>query len=217
MAGWITDPITITVLLSIAGMAMVLELFSPRIGLPGLVGMAALILFFYGHFAAGLAGTGTILLFIAGIVLIFLEFFLPGAVAGTAGIAALVGSLFWAGENTFQMAISIIIALFFSIVLFILLIKVFHQKMVLFNRMVLMEAARKEDGYVTNVNRTELLGQEGRALTVLRPSGTGVFNKERITVVTEGSYIPQDCPIKVIKVEGARIVVREVEDKLSKK
>ncbi|WP_053367184.1 NfeD family protein [Bacillus sp. FJAT-27245] len=210
MTAFITDPIVVTVLLCIAGMAMVLELFSPRIGLPGLVGLSALLLFFYGHFMAGLAGFGTLALFIAGIILIFLEFFLPGAVAGTLGIAALVGSLFMAGENTFQMGVSLLISLTFSIVLFFLLIKVFHKKMTLFNSMVLFDTARKEDGYVSNVNRTDLMGREGIAQTVLRPAGTAIFGSERVDVVTEGSFIGQNARVKVIEVEGPRVVVREI-------
>ncbi|WP_052342834.1 NfeD family protein [Bacillus sp. EB01] len=209
MAEFITDPVVVTILLTIAGMAMVMELFSPRFGLPGLVGLSALLLFFYGHFIAGLAGFGTLALFIAGIVLIFLEFFLPGAIAGTLGIAALVGSLFLAGENTFQMGVSLVISIFFSIVFFILLVKVFHKKMALFNSMVLFDTARKEDGYVSNINRTDLLGSEGTALTVLRPSGTAVFNNERVDVVTEGSFIAKGATVKVIEVEGPRVVVRE--------
>ncbi|ALC89893.1 nodulation efficiency protein NfeD [Bacillus sp. FJAT-18017] len=209
MAEFITDPVVVTILLTIAGMAMVMELFSPRFGLPGLVGLTALLLFFYGHFIAGLAGFGTLALFIAGIVLIFLEFFLPGAIAGTLGIAALVGSLFLAGENTFQMGVSLVISIFFSIVFFILLVKVFHKKMALFNSMVLFDTARKEDGYVSNINRTDLLGSEGTALTVLRPSGTAVFNNERVDVVTEGSFIAKGATVKVIEVEGPRVVVRE--------
>ncbi|OCA91155.1 nodulation efficiency protein NfeD [Bacillus sp. FJAT-27225] len=209
MAEFITDPIVVTILLTIAGMAMVLELFSPRIGLPGLIGLSALLLFFYGHFLAGLAGFGTLALFIAGLILIFLEFFLPGAVAGTLGVAALIGSLFLAGESTLQMGISLVISIFFSIVFFIMLVKVFHKKMALFNSMVLFDTARKEDGYVTNVNRTDLLGSEGTALTVLRPSGTAVINNERVDVVTEGSFIPKGATVKVIEVEGPRVVVRE--------
>ncbi|WP_316571977.1 NfeD family protein [Neobacillus sp. YIM B06451] len=210
MTEFITDPIVVTVLLCIAGMAMVLELFSPRIGLPGLVGLSALLLFFYGHFMAGLAGFGTLALFIAGIILIFLEFFLPGAVAGTLGIAALVGSLFMAGENTFQMGVSLLISLLFSIVLFILLIKVFHKKMTIFNSMVLFDTARKEDGYVSNENRNDLMGREGVAQTVLRPAGTAIFGNERVDVVTEGSFIAKNARIKVIEVEGPRVVVREI-------
>ncbi|WP_059171181.1 nodulation protein NfeD [Bacillus sp. FJAT-27445] len=210
MAEFITDPIVVTILLSIAGMAFVLELFSPRIGLPGLVGLSALLLFFYGHFMAGLAGFGTLALFVVGIVLIFMEFFLPGAVAGTLGIAALVGSLFLAGGNTFQMGVSLLISILFSIVLFILLIKVFHKKMTLFNSMVLFDSARKEDGYVSNENRTDLMGKEGIAQTVLRPSGTAIINNERVDVVTEGSFISQNARVKVIEVEGPRVVVREI-------
>ncbi|WP_409270703.1 NfeD family protein [Neobacillus sp. SCS-31] len=210
MTEFITDPIVVTVLLCIAGMAMVLELFSPRIGLPGLVGLSALLLFFYGHFMAGLAGFGTLALFIAGIILIFLEFFLPGAVAGTLGIAALVGSLFMAGENTFQMGVSLLISLLFSVVLFILLIKVFHKKMTIFNSMVLFDTARKEDGYVSNENRNDLMGREGVAQTVLRPAGTAIFGNERVDVVTEGSFIAKNARIKVIEVEGPRVVVREI-------
>ncbi|RDU35423.1 nodulation efficiency protein NfeD [Neobacillus piezotolerans] len=210
MTEFLTDPIVVTVLLCIAGMAMVLELFSPRIGLPGLIGLSALLLFFYGHFMAGLAGFGTLALFILGIILIFLEFFLPGAVAGTLGIAALVGSLFMAGESTFQIGVSLLISMAFSIVLFILLIKVFHKKMALFNSMVLFDSARKEDGYVSNENRTDLIGKEGVAQTVLRPAGTAIFGSERVDVVTEGSFIGQNARVKVIEVEGPRVVVREI-------
>jgi membrane-bound serine protease (ClpP class) len=91
-----------------------------------------------------------------------------------------------------------------------IMVKVLRKKIVLFNRMILFDSAKKEDGYVSNVNRTDLLGKEGIALTVLRPSGTAVFNNERIDVVSEGGFIDQNAKITVIKVEGVRIVVRQV-------
>jgi membrane-bound serine protease (ClpP class) len=37
-----------------------------------------------------------------------------------------------------------------------------------------------------------------------------MINGERIDVVSEGGFIGQNAKVKVIKVEGARIVVREV-------
>jgi membrane-bound ClpP family serine protease len=212
MIEFLTNPIVVTVLLSIAGIGIVMELFSPKFGVPGSIGMAALLLFFYGHVQAGFAGMGTIILFVAGIILIFLELFLPGAIAGTLGLAALIFSLFLAGENTMQMGVSIIIALLLSISVFFLAIKVFNKKLILFNKMVLSDSARKEDGYVSNPNRTDLLGSEGIALTILRPAGTAIFNGERVDVVSEGGFIDQNAKIKVLKVEGARIVVREVKE-----
>jgi membrane-bound ClpP family serine protease len=210
MIAFLTDPIVVTVLLTIAGVGIVLELFSQRFGIAGFIGVAALLLFFYGHFQAGLAGYGTLTLFVAGILLIFLEFFLPGAVSGTLGVAALILSLFLAGEDALQIGVSILIALFVSISVFFIMIKVLNKKLVLFNKMVLFETARKEDGYVSNVNRIDLLGMEGKALTILRPAGTVIINNERIDVVSEGGFIEQHAKVTVIKVEGARIVVREV-------
>jgi membrane-bound ClpP family serine protease len=210
MIEFLTDPIVVTLLLTIAGVAIVYELFSSRFGISGFIGLFALLLFFYGHFQAGLAGFGTILLFAVGIMLIFLEFFLPGAISGTLGLAALIASLFLAGENPLNMGISIFISICFSVAVLLIMIKVLGKKLVLFNRMILFDSAKKEDGYVSNVNRTDLLGKEGTALTVLRPSGTAVFNNERIDVVTEGDYIDQFAKVTVIKVEGVRIVVRKV-------
>lgn len=210
MVDFLTNPVVVTVLLTIAGVGIVLELFSAKFGVAGFIGILALIIFFYGHFQAGLAGYGTLLLFIAGILLIFLEFFLPGAISGSLGVAALILSLFLAGENALQIGVSILIAITISIFVFFMMIKQFGKRMVLFNKMVLSDSARKEDGYVSNINRIDLLGKEGNALTILRPAGTIIINNERIDVVSEGGFIEQNALVKVIKVEGARIVVREV-------
>jgi membrane-bound ClpP family serine protease len=210
MVEFLTDPIVITILLTIAGGAIVLELFSSRMGVAGFIGLFALLLFFYGHFQAGLAGIGTIMLFAVGILLIFLEFFLPGAISGTIGMAALIASLFLASEHPFTMGISIFISLLISIIVLYVMSKVLKKKIVLFNRMILFDTAGNEEGYVSNVNRIDLLGKDGVSLTVLRPSGTAVFNNERLDVVSEGGFIEKDRKIKVIKVEGVRIVVREL-------
>jgi len=211
MIEFLTNPVVVTVLLTIAGVGIVLELFTVKFGIAGLIGIFALILFFYGHFQAGFAGVGTLFLFVAGILLIFLEFFLPGAIAGTLGFAALLLSLFLAGPDALQMGVSILIAIAVSIFIFFLMIRTFGKKLVLFNKMVLSESARKEDGYVSNVTRSDLLGMEGHALTILRPAGTIVINNERVDAVTEGGFIEKNAKVKVIKVEGARIVVREVQ------
>ncbi len=55
-----------------------------------------------------------------------------------------------------------------------------------------------------------LVGQSGRALTPLRPSGTALINGQKVDVVAESSFVPQDTPIVVILQEGMRIVVRKI-------
>jgi membrane-bound serine protease (ClpP class) len=59
-----------------------------------------------------------------------------------------------------------------------------------------------------NAERPELLNETGTALTPLRPSGTAVINGRRVDVVTEGAMIDRNTPIKVVAIEGMRVVVR---------
>lgn len=206
----ITNPVVVPILLSIASLGLVLELYSPGFGLPGGMGISALLLFFYGHYAAGLAGYESMILFILGVILIVAEFFLPGGIAGLLGVVAVIGSILMAGGNVVHMAISIIIALFLASVSIIIMVKVFGKRMNIFKRLILTDSTSTESGYVSNVNRLELIGREGITVTALRPSGTVNVDDERLDVVAEGGFIEKDIAVKVVKVEGSRIVVREI-------
>jgi len=212
VARFITNPIVIPILLTIGSLGLVLELYSPGFGLPGFMGLGALLLFFYGHLVAGLAGYETIILFLIGIGLIIAEFFLPGGIAGLLGLGAILGSLFLAADDVVHMGISLLIAIGLSILVSIILIKVFGKKMSIFKKIILTDATKTEEGYVSNKSRLELIGLEGYALTALRPSGTVVIEDERIDVVSEGAFILKDARVRVVKAEGSRIVVREVQN-----
>lgn len=50
-------------------------------------------------------------------------------------------------------------------------------------------------------------GVEGRALTFLRPAGTGVFGDKRVSVLTDGEFLDKDCSIRIIRIEGNRVFV----------
>jgi membrane-bound serine protease (ClpP class) len=213
IARFITHPVVIPILLSIGSLGLILELYSPGFGLPGFMGLSALLLFFYGHLVAGLAGYETLILFVIGIGLIIAEFFLPGGIAGILGLAAILGSLFLASDNVVHMGISLLIALSISILASILMVKVFGKKMKIFRKIILTDATKTEEGYVSNKSRLELIGLEGYCLTPLRPSGTVVIEDERIDVVSEGGFILKDARVRVVKAEGSRIVVREILDK----
>ena len=65
-------------------------------------------------------------------------------------------------------------------------------------------------GYQGPRDFQHLLGKEGTTLTPLRPAGTAMIDGERYDVVSDGGYMDPNKPIKVIKVEGTRVVVREI-------
>jgi membrane-bound serine protease (ClpP class) len=47
---------------------------------------------------------------------------------------------------------------------------------------------------------------------MLRPAGTAEFGSERLDVVTSGDLVPKGARIRVVRVEGGRVVVERVED-----
>ena len=59
--------------------------------------------------------------------------------------------------------------------------------------------------------RKDLLGKQGITRSVLRPTGIVEFDDERVHVVTEGEFIDADQAVKVIAVEGHRIVVKQID------
>ena len=213
VARFITNPVVVPILLSIAGLGLVVELYSPGFGVPGAMGISSLLLFFYGHLVAGLAGYESLILFGVGIGLIVLEFFIPGGIAGILGAVAIVGSIIMAGGNPIAMGISVLIALAIATAGTVIMIKFFGKKLHLLNKVVLMDVTDTASGYVSNVNRVELVGRIATAATVLRPSGAAELDGEKIDVVSEGSYIDKGKSVIIVKVEGSRVVVRESEEK----
>ncbi|MFD1736601.1 nodulation protein NfeD [Bacillus salitolerans] len=212
IARLITHPVVVPILLSLGSLGLVLELYSPGFGIPGLVGLSSLVLFFYGHLVAGLAGMEAVLLFIVGLILLVIELFVPGGILGIIGLAAILVSIFLSTKSFELAAISILVAVVICILATVLLIKVFGKSIKIFDRIILKDATRTDQGYVSNVNRLELIGQEGITLTALRPVGTALIDDEHLDVVSEGVYIEANKQIKIVKIEGSRTVVREIKN-----
>lgn len=116
IARFVTNPVVVPILLSLGSLGLVLELYTPGFGLAGSIGALSLMLFFYGHMIAGLAGWEAIILFGVGLVLIILELFLPGGIMGILGVAAMLTGLILAGGSLSGILIAIAIAIVVTII-----------------------------------------------------------------------------------------------------
>ena len=67
------------------------------------------------------------------------------------------------------------------------------------------------DTYVIDGDKVAQLRQEGHAESPLRPAGYAIINGRQVDVVTEGNMIEKGEKLKVVKVEGSRVVVRELD------
>lgn len=210
VARFLTNPVVVPILLSLASLGLIVELYSPGFGVPGIMGLVSLILFFYGHIVAGLAGMEAVVLLILGIIMIAAEFFVPGGILGLLGAGAIIGSLFMSGYDLGHMSMSIGIAFLVALIAAVILFRQIGMDKGIFRHVILKDSTTTELGYVSSVNRLELIGLEGTTVTPLRPSGTALLDNERVDVVSDGGFIDANKQIKVVKVEGVRIVVREI-------
>lgn len=80
-------------------------------------------------------------------------------------------------------------------------------------RQIIRSEVVSDDGEASATDRDlrRLLGAEGVARSYLRPAGVAEIAGERIDVVTEGQMVPRGTRVRVIEVEGNRVVVRPVE------
>jgi len=209
---FVTNPIVSSLLLSLGFLGLIIEFWTLGWGIAGSVGIISLSLFFGGHIIVGLAGFETIILFALGLLLLLAEiFFIPGfGLAGIGGIAAILASIFLTFGNIIQATYSILIALGISVIGFFLLIKYIPSTRT-WRKFVLSTEQRKELGYTVGTKDLKrLTGKEGIAITPLRPSGIVEVNGKKLNALTRGEFVDSNTKIKIISVEGNKIVVEAV-------
>ena len=147
-----------------------------------------------------------ITLLILGAILLFLETLLPGMIAGIIGFLCLMAAVILGYRDFGYQTGSLILAgVLVGLVIGTWCWLKFFPESGLGKRFISQSSSGE-----LGVEKPELLNGTGVALTQLRPSGTASINGQRVDVVTEGGLIERGTAIKVVTVEGARIVVREV-------
>lgn len=231
----LNHPTVSGILLMIAMLGVYVELKAPGVGLPGLVAVVCFAIIFGSRFLVGMATWWEIAVFAIGIILLTLEIFvIPGfGIAGVLGILFILLSLFailvpnrpdelpwpkydfdnvqWQLLANGAWAFSLGFA-GFAVIAYLL--AKFLPKTGPFQGLVLTPA---DAGSQMQIDLTapperagELkVGDTGFAITKLRPAGQGRFDDAVVDVIAEGDFIEKDKKIKIIQIQGNRVVVRE--------
>jgi membrane-bound ClpP family serine protease len=143
-----------------------------------------------------------------GVLLLLVETIYPGfGISGITGVFLLFLGVFLAARTwTEALALILIILGLLGVALSFILRSA--KDGFISKKLILKNASLKESGFVGVADFSHLLDKEGKALTTLRPAGKADINGVTVDVVTEGEFISQGTPIRVVKVEGGRIVVR---------
>ena len=212
IAGWLSDPMVKSALIGIIFLAVMTEIKTAGTGVAALFGVVATALFFGTQWITGVATWVEVLLFLAGLILLAIEFFVPGfGFFGIAGLASILLSLFMTlggGIGALNIMATGTVA---AVVVFLILLR-YLPSSGLWNRLVLRNELKTEQGYTASDNLTQLVGAEGVVLTLLRPAGSVRIGEKVFDVVSEGRFVEPGARVKVLGVNGNRIVVRAIEE-----
>lgn len=213
IARFLTEPTVSSLLLTVGFLGLLYELASPGWGVAGSVGLVSLALFFGARLLTGLAGWEVVILFLVGVALLVLELVaFPGfGIAGIPGLVAVFASLYL----SFRDARSALYVVGGSVVMTALVGALAFRYFKVSRtgqRIVLRERLTSEQGYTAPADLQRWVGRTGRALTPLRPGGVIEVDGERLDASTEGEYLEPGTPVRVVRAEGLRIVVRRLEE-----
>jgi membrane-bound serine protease (ClpP class) len=219
---FLTHPLVSSLLTTIGILGIILELRTPGFGVPGALGVLSLGLFFWGHWLVRLAGWEEILLVAVGLVLLGVEIFVtPGfGLTGTLGLVALLGglglSLVGAGA-TWPVVLTalgqVVVSLLLAIVASLVVLR-FLPRLPFGRRLILETELDAREGFASAPEADLMwLGKRGTAASTLRPAGIATLEGDRVDVVSDGEFIEAGEPITVVKVDGNRIVVRQLAER----
>lgn len=200
------------------------ELQTPGIGFPLVAAIFGAVLYFAPLYLEGLAENWEILIFVAGVILLLIEIFaIPGfGVTGILGIIGIVVGLALSmvdnivfsfdgqGIPAFFKSLSVVIisatsSFFFSIYL--------SKKLLAstrFGELSLKTVQNISDGYIgVEMQPSFLIGKQGIAATILRPSGKVEIDNETYDAVALIGYIDKNENIEVVKYETGQLYVRK--------
>ena len=208
---FLINPAVLSALISIGIIGVYIELKTPGFGIGGVISIIAFSIFFFAQVFVGESGFLAPAIFFLGIVLLAIEIFvIPGfGITGILGILGIVAGIFMSFgiNNIAQATLVVFVSLIADIILIIILAR-FILKSKGFKNIVALETDTA--GYHSSVSYDNLLGCEGITDTFFRPSGNIIINDKKYDAITEGEFINKGVKIKVILVEGNKIVIKEI-------
>jgi membrane-bound serine protease (ClpP class) len=214
-------------LLFIGWFALMFELMSPGVGLPGFVAAVCFLLFFWSSVLHGTAGWLEILLFLTGVICILMEIFvIPGFGAfGIGGALLVVASIVLASQtfvlprNAYEWSqvpnsLLVVAASGAGIIAALACMRRVLTQAPVFRRVALetpdetqLEQIRYQESMV---HFEHLLGKRGVTTTPLLPSGKAQFGDEVVDVMSDGELIQVGTAIAVAEVHGNEVMVRKI-------
>ncbi|HLR03871.1 MAG TPA: NfeD family protein [Virgibacillus sp.] len=128
----------------------------------------------------------------------------------TLGLGSMITAVALAAPN-FNAGLYAVSGVLIGGVLSFFFLKVFKRRH-MWSKMTLLDRLTKEEGYSSLTTEFEnLLHKTGKTLNDMRPVGTVSIDNKQYSAVSNGQWIKKDTPIKVVHVDGTRVMVEKTD------
>lgn len=234
MVRWLNSPAVMAVLVMLALLGVYIEFNTPGVGLPGLAAVICFTIIIGSKYLVGLANWVEVALFVLGILLLLIEFFvLPGfGIAGFSGIICLLAGLFgmliknppdklpWPQDeiawSDFTWGVVGLSLGFVGFIVLAWLLSKYLPRIRFLSGLILVPTVPRQSGEIpvsltispesktVSVN----LGDAGEVISILRPTGKAKFGDAIVDVVAEAEFLDKGTKVKIIEIHGNRVVVK---------
>ncbi|MHC4943410.1 MAG: NfeD family protein [Planctomycetota bacterium] len=151
-----------------------------------------------------------------GLVFITLEVFFPSfGMLGTLAAASIIGGgvIAYMDESTGIFLGYLLFSFILIPCILLFALKIFPKTPVGRHFTLAGPSFDRKEAQATEKGIEDLLGKEGETMTPLHPTGIATIDNKRVDVVTRGEMLEKETIIRVVKVEGNRIVVERSDSK----
>lgn len=149
-----------------------------------------------------------ILFLIFGLLLIYLEFYVPGAIMGTAGGLLIVSGIFFA-VITYEHAWQVIAYILVAIISTIALIRYALWRIPRVKPESSIYSNAAQNGYKASTFDESMVGKTGIVLSDLKPGGYISIEGQQLQALSESGYIGQGEKVLVLRGEGESLIVKK--------
>jgi len=222
LASWINMISPLLLIVGIAG--IYIEFKTPGFGLPGIIGVVAFALYFFGGYIAGLSGLEWIGVFLLGLALVALELFVfPGTFAlGLAGAALMLVALVMAMVDVYpgmpslptfkmlQLPLRDLLIAFAGGAVAVWILSRWLPRTSLYGKLVSQTASGVTTVLELEQKQESRIGQVGVAVSSLRPGGKAQFGDEILDVISQGELIARGQRVRIVGHSGTEAVVEAI-------
>lgn len=145
------------------------------------------------------------LILLLGLAMIFLEFYLPGAIMGTIGaVLVFVSMIVFIQQTTSMLAIILYILGVIAAIAFIIKFALWKIPRSGFY------SKDDQEGYVASTFDKNAIGKEGTVISDLKPGGYILIDGDQHQALSQSGYIERGSKVLVLDGEGESLIVKLV-------